>query len=98
MPVVAQRQNPAVLAAAATNIQLNRALYSVVVPAFGLVLLVLALRKGFNSGKHSRSAYAFIASLAVLSGLAGSLGSHAKVEAIIQALLSLFRESNIQRI
>ena len=98
MPVVAQRQNPAILAATATSIQLNRALYSVVVPAFGLVSLVLALKKGFTSGNHLRSAYAFIASLAVLSGLAGSLGSHAQAESITQALLSLFRESNIQRI
>jgi len=98
MPVVAQRQNPDIFAATAANIQLNRALYSVVVPAFGLVLLVLALKKGFSSGKHSRSAYASIASLAILSGLAGSLGSHAQAKVVIQALLSLFRESNIQRI
>jgi hypothetical protein len=99
MPVVVrlqQRENTAVLAAATTNIQVNRVLYSAVVPAFGLVLFVLALRKASKSGKHSRSACAFIASVSVLSGLLGSLGSHAQVEAIIQTLLSLFRESKIQ--
>src|SRR5580765_621403 len=98
MPVVGRpqhRQTSAFLAAA-TNIQVNRALYSVAVPAFGLLLLVLTLKKDFSSWKHSLSAYAFIATVSVLSGLAGSLDSHAQLEAIIQALLSLFRESNIQ--
>lgn len=79
--------------AAAAAVVLNTVLFAVVVPIAALILLTLAVRNGF--ARHPPSSYAFLASLVVVSVLAGAFSSHTRAEAIVQALLSLFRKSDI---